>query len=153
MKFLMLFLCVLALGSLAYLVYVRFAPDRLAVVHVDPLQTGESSARSIYRNPPRAPVFAAPPDAVFAAADGFILSWPGTTRHASGPAPFHASYVTRTRVLKFPDDLSIQVIETEGGATLAVYARSRLSGYDWGTNRARVQALLAHLKEQFPPDT
>ncbi len=150
MKLVALFGLLVLTAILGGLVLVRTAPDRAEDVHVDPLATGASSARSARRVPPRSPVFAAAPGEVFEAADAFILDWPHTTKIAEGPDPHHASYVLRTPALRFPDDTSIRVIPVEGGATIAVYSRSRLAGYDWGMNRARVDRLFDHLAATFP---
>lgn len=138
------------LAVAAGLVWVRIAPDRAESIHVDPLVTGETSQRSVLIAPPQAPVFAATPEALFAAAEAHMQALPGTKRIAAGPEPLHASYTTRTPFLRFPDDLSLRVVPADGGSSIAVFSRARLAGYDWGVNRGRVEGLLRHLRETFP---
>jgi uncharacterized protein (DUF1499 family) len=51
--------------------------------------------------------------------------------------------VQRTPVLRFPDSITIEVLPSEdGGATLALYSRSRYGYGDFGVNRRRVERWL-----------
>lgn len=54
--------------------------------------------------------------------------------------------VAVTPILRFRDDVNIRVVAAEGGASLAIYSRSRIGMGDMGTNRKRVDALLRRLE-------
>ncbi|ADM10127.1 hypothetical protein PB2503_10379 [Parvularcula bermudensis HTCC2503] len=57
--------------------------------------------------------------------------------------------VAQTKLLKFKDDIDIQIIPTEaGGSTLAIYSRSRLGKSDFGVNKKRIEALLSKLHKE-----
>ena len=60
--------------------------------------------------------------------------------------------VQRSRLFRFPDDVSIQFIDNGNGtATLAIYSRSRLGYGDLGVNRRRVQRWLVLLQAELAP--
>lgn len=129
--------------------YVRLAPNPVSLVHVDPVAAGRVSANSAFVAPPDAPVFDATPEEVFAALDEIILATPKTRRWAEGPDAFHASYIVRTPLVGFPDYVSVRVLPTEGGATYAIYSRSRFGRSDLGANAARIGEWRGALAERF----
>ncbi|MEM7423145.1 MAG: DUF1499 domain-containing protein, partial [Pseudomonadota bacterium] len=55
------------------------------------------------------------------------------------------TYVQRTAVAGFPDYISVKAVETDGGAALIIWSRSRFGHSDFGVNRKRVQAWLAQI--------
>lgn len=55
------------------------------------------------------------------------------------------TYVQRTMVLGFPDYITVKAIQTEGGAALIIWSRSRFGHSDFGVNESRVQGWLAKL--------
>ncbi|MBV9739455.1 MAG: DUF1499 domain-containing protein [Hyphomicrobiales bacterium] len=65
---------------------------------------------------------------------------------ASDDTRLHDRFVVRTRFLRFPDTVDVEIVPTDAEhATLAVYSRSQLGGFDLGTNLRRVRALLEAL--------
>ena len=56
------------------------------------------------------------------------------------------TYVQRSRVVGFPDYLTVKAVVREGGTGLIVWSRSRYGRGDFGVNRARVEAWLAALE-------
>ena len=63
-----------------------------------------------------------------------------------------AGYVQRSRILRFPDVISVRAIDLGGGrASLAIYSRSLIGSDDWGVNAARVSRWLAALERARPP--
>ena len=79
-----------------------------------------------------------------------ITDMPGTLV-VPGPAPDDIRFVQRTPMLRFPDTVSVRVIDTQGqpGSTLAIYSRSQIGRSDLGVNRKRVTNLLDSLQERI----
>jgi uncharacterized protein (DUF1499 family) len=58
----------------------------------------------------------------------------------------HDRFVVRTKLMRFPDTVDVEIFAIDAEhATLAVYSRSQLGYYDFGTNLRRVRALLEAL--------
>lgn len=150
MKILGILIVLLLVAIAAFLVFVRVAPDRIDKAHIDPVTNGETTAKSYVLRPPDAPVFATTPETLFDAANAYLMGAMDARSTANGPGPLHVTYVVRSRMFRFPDDLSIRVVPVEGGAALAAHSRSRYAGSDLGVNRKRVERLLAHLSQTFP---
>jgi uncharacterized protein (DUF1499 family) len=89
-----------------------------------------------------APVWDASPEEVMAAFDAVALSQPRTERIAGSVEGLHATYRQRSAIMGFPDFVSVRALPAEGGATLAIYSRSRFGESDLGVNAARVDAWL-----------
>lgn len=147
---------VLATVFLAAAAVLRFEADDPAVWHADPLEAPGGGRANAHRVGPAgagsqpidapAPEFAARAADLAAAFDAFVLSQPRTARVAGGPAGLWTTYVQRSRVLGFPDYISVRFIDLGSGrATVAIHSRARHGGYDWGVNRARVEKWLAAL--------
>ncbi len=61
-------------------------------------------------------------------------------------------YLARTRIMRFPDTVSVRFIDLgQGRSTLALYSRSQLGQSDIGVNRARLLAWIKLLGDQLPP--
>ena len=139
MKLLAYGLALLVALSAALVLYIRLAPNDPARWHVDPAAVPD----------PRAPMFAradlilpgTPEDlaarlATVAAADGAkVLAGGG----------LHTTWVSRTRLMRYPDFTSVRLEPAEGGTRLIAFARSRFGANDWGVNRARLDRWLAAL--------
>lgn len=150
MKILGLLIILILLAVVAFLIFVRLAPDRAEKAHVDPVVEGATTSASYVLRAPEALVFATTPGALFDTANAYILHQLHARAIANGPAPLHVTYVVRSRMFRFPDDLSIHAVEAEGGAILAAHSRSRYAGSDLGVNRKRVEDLMDHLARTFP---
>lgn len=153
MKILGLICVLFAIAIVAFLIFVRLVPDRVAQVHLDPMLDGATSPNSVAMRPSDALVYATTPEALFDTTKAYLVERLGAVEVANGPDPLHASFTIRSRVLRYPDDVSIKVVAVDGGVGLAIYSRARLAGYDWGVNRARVDGLVAHLAARFPSDS
>lgn len=70
--------------------------------------------------------------------DAALRAMPRTERLAGSLAEGKVTYVTRSKLMGFPDYTTISL--TEGGV-LEVFARSRYGRSDMGVNRARVLGL------------
>jgi uncharacterized protein (DUF1499 family) len=133
----------------AGLVFIRFAPSDPRDWHVDPLAATMPDGngwlvRTQGGNAP-APVVQAAPEAVLAALDAIAVATPRTIRVAGSVAEGRITYVTRSRLMGYPDYTTVTVQEGTEGNAVILYARQRFGGFDHGVNRARVEAWLTAL--------
>lgn len=64
----------------------------------------------------------------------------------SDPDALRLKFIATTGLMRFKDDIDIEVIPLDDGrATLAVYSRSRVGYSDLGANRKRVTKLIEQL--------
>ena len=95
------------------------------------------------------PVFLVAADRLCDAFAAMIESQPRVEVRARSEDGRHWELVQRSRLFRFPDDVSIRFIDTgDGTATLAIYSRSRLGHGDLSVNRRRVQRWLELLQVQ-----
>jgi uncharacterized protein (DUF1499 family) len=79
---------------------------------------------------------------------GLILKQPRTRRRNVETAPGQHEVVQRTALLGFPDWITFEALEVEGGkSTLALYSRSVYGWSDLGANKKRIDGWLAKLEE------
>ena len=95
-----------------------------------------------------APVFQMSPDALYQRVEKYITDQRGWHIRNSDSGVRQLSCVAITSVLKFKDDLDVQVLELESGhgATVAVYSRSRVGYSDLGANAKRIRKMLDELE-------
>lgn len=147
MRLSLILLLVLLAGAL---LWIRLAPSDPERWHTDPLtapipvgngwlvRPGADNAE-----PPPIPL---PPAATLAALDRIALATPRTTRLAGSPAEGRITYVTRSRLMGYPDYTTIAALpDGEGGTLPVLYARQRFGNRDHDVNRARVEDWLARL--------
>jgi len=131
------------------LLYVRFAPSTAENWHVNPLEARPGAGRFVVR-PEGGDASFGPvpvlPAVLLSTLDAVAASAPRTRRLAGSVSEGRITYVSRSRLLGFPDYTTVQVIETPDGASLAVFARLRFGRKDFGVNRARVQEWLFQLE-------
>ena len=139
-------------------VYFRTVPSDPERWHVDPLVAETPATPNAWRVAPEpatdsepnaeAPVYDLPAEALASELDALIMSAPRTKRLAQSEGGLWATYLQRSRVMGFPDYISVRVIPRgEDAATLAIFSRSRFGRSDLGVNRARVENWLAGLAE------
>lgn len=139
MKLLAAFLAGLAVLAAALALYIRLAPSDPARWHVDPAAAPDPRGRNFARADtvvPGTPEDVAARLAAVAEADGAVLL-------AGGGA--HTTWISRTRLMRYPDYTSIRLEPAAGGTRLVALARSRFGADDWGVNRARLERWLAAL--------
>lgn len=133
-------LMVLAVLTLALMVYVRIAPSSVDRWHKMPESTGpgdyptDGSFRAERR-------ITATPQEVLAAVEQRALATPRTARLAGGVDTGLITFVTRSRVMGFPDYTTVAV----QGDLLVIHGRLRFGQSDLGVNRARVLGWLETL--------
>jgi uncharacterized protein (DUF1499 family) len=134
-------LAIVAFGILG--VYIRVAPLPAAVWHVDPaIAQAPASPNFDLRQGPAAPVIAAPM-ADIAGRITRIVQDEGGVSLAGDITQGFATYVMRTRVMRFPDVVSIRLTAQGDGTRVEIFSRSRFGYSDFGVNMARVDRWLA----------
>ncbi len=139
------------------LAYIRLAPSDPGRWHIDPIAAPPPGATGWKLAPnggdAAAPVWAVRPEALLEALDAIALFTPRTSRLAGSPATGRVTYVTRSRIMGFPDYTTVQAIPAEGGSTLVAVARLRFGQSDLGVNRARLEDWVAQLSARLDQST
>ncbi|MBV0912986.1 DUF1499 domain-containing protein [Anianabacter salinae] len=144
MKFaLLLVLLVLA----AALVWVRAAPSDPARWHVDPGAAPDPGDGGVRLKPgdPGNPLRAASPAELLNAFDAALRAEPRITRLAGSAEEGQVTYIARSRLMGFPDYITVKAAAVEGGTGLWLYSRLRFGKSDMGVNRARSERVLERL--------
>ena len=131
----------LVAALLAGAAYVRLAPSG-PEWHVDPEARGRSGpGRWLVADGGDTPALrlAASPRRVIEAFDA-VARDAGAERLAWDPEEGRASYVDRSRIVGFPDYVSVKAVAEEAGARLSAYSRLRFGQDDFGVNRKRLDA-------------
>lgn len=146
----------IALATAGFAVYARVDPIDADRQHRDPLTLTRStnpnnlllaSGRDEADGP--APVWDATPEALMEAFDEVALGADRTTLLAGSVADLHATYLQRSMLMGYPDFISVKAMPAEGGgASLAIYSRSKYGRSDLGVNAARVSAWLERIELQ-----
>jgi uncharacterized protein (DUF1499 family) len=90
--------------------------------------------------------YAMAPSELLARLEQVALAEPNVTKLPHAPnRDLVARFVQRTRLMRYPDTIDIEVFPAGAGSTLAVYSRSLIGAKDFGVNRARVARWLAAL--------
>ena len=87
-----------------------------------------------------------PPAAAFAAAAAAARRMPRWEIVLEDPKELALEAVASTRLLRFKDDVAIEVRPAPGGSSVHVRSRSRLGKGDLGANAARIRAFAVELK-------
>ena len=120
----------------AGMAYVRLAPSDVARWHRMPEVSGDKSFKSgVIRQVKAGPEGLARIEAI-------IRGTPRTRVLAGSLGEGMITYVTRSRVMGFPDYTTVQ----KAGDILTIYARLRFGRSDLGVNGARVEGWLARLQ-------
>jgi uncharacterized protein (DUF1499 family) len=145
----------LAVAVVLLLAAIRLAPDDPAVWHVDPAGVAAIRPTNAYLVAPEGATAAVPnrtakvytmaPEALAAAFDQVAMAAPRTARLAGSQETGWTTYVQRTKLMGYPDYISVRAVAVEGGAALIVYSRARYGKGDWGVNKARVDGWLEEL--------
>ena len=97
------------------------------------------------------PVFAVSAPDLEKAFAKVIASEPRVEQAAWEDGGFTQRYVQRSKIMRFPDTISVRFIDLgEGRSTIALYSRSQLGEGDFGVNRARIERWLKKLSKEAP---
>ncbi|WP_425082930.1 DUF1499 domain-containing protein [Ruegeria profundi] len=121
---------VIALGA-----YIRLAPSDPADWHIAPqAETNQDLQGAVLR------VFGTGPEGL-ARLDAIARNAPRTTVLAGSVGEGRITYITRTRIIGFPDYTTVQ----QDGDVLRIHGRLRFGRKDFGVNKARVDGWLAQM--------
>ncbi|CUH80130.1 DUF1499 domain-containing protein [Tropicibacter naphthalenivorans] len=124
---------ILVVGGLGW---IRFAPSKPDVWHVDPHVTAEQDLAGGVRR-------RVPGDAqTLAELDHIIVNSPRTHRLAGSVKDGHVTYVSRSKWMGFPDYTTVM----KNGETLEIYGRLRFGQSDMGVNKKRVDGWIEDLR-------
>lgn len=131
--------------------WIRLAPDDPARWHLDPRRVERPDTPNFHLlrmgdGDAPAPVFDTDPDSLAARLHAIAMA-DGATLLAGQVADRHMTYLTRSRLMGFPDYTTVLIEPAEGGAALTAFARARYGYSDIGANRARLDAWVAALAE------
>ncbi len=96
-----------------------------------------------------APVFPMELPALYANLVAQIENTPGFVDLVQDAENCRLRFIAKTKLLKFKDDIDVSVLSAPGGATLAIYSRSRVGYGDFGANKKRVEGMLKALYEEL----
>lgn len=145
-NWLAIFAGAVVLAFVGFAGWVRLAPVESARWHVDPLTAPDPSTPNFARIAPGEIVLDADPETVAARLRAEMESLPRTRLIAGSPGERMMTFVTRSRLMGYPDYTTIRVLPADGGATFAAMARSRFGQSDLGVNAARLQSLIDALR-------
>ena len=133
--------------AISGLVYVRFAPDDIAAVHVrPPVVLDMDRILKFDHRKLRAVIHASPVKTVLEQMNTVALDTPRTQVLAGSIQENLLTYVTRSNVFGFPDYTTV-FIEPDGqGSRLTIHARQRFGKADFGVNASRVRDWLSRLE-------
>ena len=133
-------------GVLALQAFVRLSPVDAARWHV-PLRLPEEGPGDWSMPNGHRAAFVLPeaPAEAWARIEAQVLEMPRTRVLASQADEGRVTFVSRTLFWGFPDFMTLEVVPSEDGSLVRVFARQGFGGYDWGVNRARLERLRAAL--------
>lgn len=134
-------LVALGLALVIFGIWVRIAPNDAAYWHVDPATAPD----------PTSPNFARV-DQMTSLAPGQAAAAITTQAQGEGAAriagdDLFGTWIARTRVMGYPDFVSIRLIPEGSGTRVVAFSRSRFGYSDQGVNRARLRRWMATLPE------
>lgn len=83
--------------------------------------------------------FDAPPEAVIRAWDRVAGQHPRVSITLCEPGEGRHACVQRSRVFRFPDDISARAVPSEGGTRLLLCSAARMGRHDFGVNARRLK--------------
>jgi len=137
----------LLMVALSGLVYIRLAPDDVALVHVAPPSgatpdspvIGQGSALFVAD-------FNADPEQMWQMLQQVIQSTPRTKYLAGSVKEGMITFVTRSVVFGFPDYTTITVTQNEQGSRVTLFGRLRYGRSDFGVNAKRLRGWIKALE-------
>lgn len=149
-------LVVVVLGVAGLLVYIRLAPSDPARWHIDIAAADfiPPAHWAAYCPDPARQTFATfTAVAPLARLADIADSWPRTTRVAGSVEDGRITWLTRSRILGFPDYATAAQIQTPNGPAVCIVSRQRFGTEDGGVNAARLRGwLMRAFGADAPPE-
>jgi len=147
MRIALILLAVIVAVILGAAIWFRTVPMPAAVWHVDPGAVAPPGTPNFeLLTGDRAPVFEAAPDAMAVRIDA-VAAAEGADLIGGALADGHMTYVARSRLMGFPDAISIKLVPVAGGTRMEIFSRSRFGHSDMGVNAARVARWVAAVRD------
>jgi hypothetical protein len=145
MRILLILVLLTLAGLIGAAVYFRTVSMPPEVWDVDPARvTPPASPNFALLRGAEAPLFGMAPDVLGLRIEAIAMA-EGAERIAGDPALGQMTYVLRSRLMGFPDAVSIRLVPVEGGTRMEIFSRSRFGYSDMGVNGARVARWIAAL--------
>ena len=130
----------LLMVALSGLVYIRLAPDDVALVHVAP-PSGATPVSPVIGQGGALYVadYNAPPEQMWQMVQQVILSTPRTKYLAGSVGGGMMTFVTRSLVFGFPDYTTVTVMQNEQGSRVTLFGHLRYGRSDFGVNAKRLR--------------
>lgn len=148
LKLIIVALVVVVLGGLGW---IRLASNDPARWHLDPRMVARPDTPNFHLlrmgdGDEPAPLFDLPVAELSARLDRLATA-SGATLLAGSVEEGHMTYLTRSRLMGFPDYTTVLLEPAGDGSMLTAFARARYGYSDLGANRARLQGWVAALTE------
>ena len=146
-----LILILLGMIVVAGALWVRIAPSDPARWHLDPRREARPATPNFHLlrmgdGDAPAPIYDMPPQRL---AETFhdIATADGAALIAGRVSDGHMTYLTRSRLMGFPDYTTVLIEPAGDGSMLTGFARARFGHSDMGANRARLERWVAALTD------
>lgn len=138
MRIVLILVVLLALAVIGAAIFFRTVAMPADTWHVDPASvTPPESPNFELRTGATAPVFDLDPETLAARIDA-VATAEGADLIGGRLQDGHLTYVARSRLMGFPDAISIRLVPVDQGTRLEIYSRARFGYSDMGVNAARV---------------
>lgn len=144
-----LILAALVIVMLLGMGWVRLAPHDTSRWHLDPRMATRPDTPNFHLlrmgdGDAPAPLFDMPP-AALAERVHAVATADGATLLAGQVADGHMTYLSRSRLMGFPDYTTVLIEPAGDGSMLTGFARARFGHSDMGVNRARLERWIADI--------
>ena len=131
------------------LIYIRTAPNDLARIHSIPANSAVPGKQEYFN----AGIIIservnAKPQALLQDLHEIITATPRTTALTGSVEGGMISYVTRSRVLGFPDYTTVRTVPEDDHSRLIIYSRLRFGRYDFKVNSYRLYIWMAAIEAE-----
>ena len=123
-----------AIGVVGFFAYVRFSKTDPQKWHVDPEQARNPGASGVLLRTEHS----CSPEEAMAEFAKVALSSPRSIPLAGSIDDLWATFETRTKILRFPDYVTVKAVASAEGAELVILSRLRFGKSDLGVNAVRI---------------